>query len=493
MAEHDGGGERAEMAPGGSGPVTRLSLPETSGTVPEIAAATGPSSAQPMVAGEPRAAPARDAPGRAEGDAAPHVPDSLAKRGASDEPALPAASSPGAAAGPARLPASSGDPSAAAGASNNVGDSGLQGQAELAPRQVLGAIGLGLAIALVGIGGFLLGLTHVFEQGERVHLEIDPAALDLGEVWAQTGLEVRLPVRNIGMRPVTVFDVRTTGCVCTSATPRQFEVTPGAERVVKLVLDLARGDALAPGDRLPEEFSMDVSLIPADRLALPRVFKIGGRIRRAFRPSPSRLVFGGANRPTKGMSGPVQHVEIEPLQKLVAFRVTAPEHLRCQVTRHSRKWRLSVEPLPSLPPGKFLCTLSLAAQLESGETLPPYDLSVQGTCVPDLEILPAALHLGIVQPGERRQADILVRSVRRRPLALDEAVCDDPAVELVSCPSSDGALALMVHFTGGEPRLARATLRLQIRAGQGGAEQLVLPITACVAAPPDASSWNSVP
>lgn len=294
---------------------------------------------------------------------------------------------------------------------SNPGDSAEQTADRLTPRQVFGAIGLSIAIALVGIGGFLLGLTHVFRQAERVRLEVDPAAWDLGEVWAQSGLVWELPVRNTGIRPVAVLDVHTSGCLCTSVTPRQFEVAPGAQKKLRLTLDLAAGDerrSVLPN----EDLAIRIQLMIDDDNAVSPAWVLAGRIRRAFRVHPLYLHFGGFAGPVVGADGPVKHIDLEPLERVAEVFAESTESLRTSVTRRGGRWRVFVQPMGNIPPGDFTYEVPIRVRLSSGELLPPYPVCVIGHCMDDIEAVPPSINFGLVDAGRSAGTELLVRSHR---------------------------------------------------------------------------------
>ncbi len=380
--------------------------------------------------------------------------------------------------------AQSGPLPAAGDDSSNPGNSAEQAAIRLTAGQLFGAIGLGIAIALVGIGGFLLGLMHVFRQDERVRLEIDPAALDLGEVWAQSGFVCELPVRNTGTQRIVVRDVRTSCDFYGSVKPRQFRVAPGGEQALRITLDLAAMDAAARDNALADELALGLSLIPAGRLAAPVDVVVRARLRRAFKARPAKLMFGGRLRPAQGISGPIQQVELEPVESLAGIAVTAPQHLHAWLERHGTGFRLFVQPRETVPAGPFRYEVLLFAQLASGETLPPYGLQVVGTCIGDLELLPAALHFAIVEAGERAKVDFVVRSFSRRRLVLLETTCDHPGVQVsAAATQGQGVLPVKVELAGLTPGIVRANLRLKVAIGEGDARELLLPISACVVQP----------
>jgi hypothetical protein len=349
--------------------------------------------------------------------------------------------------------------------------------------QLLTSIAFGLLIAAVGIGGFFLGLAHVFRQPDHVRLEVDPAALDLGEVWAQSGLVVRLPVRNAGIRPVTVRDVRTSGCLCTSVTPREFEIPAGGQVVLRLRLDLAAGDE---GRKVPaaEDFSIRLDLLVAGGTGDGAGWVLAGRMRRAFRVHPNPLRFGGASSPVAGLAGPVKEVMIEPLVPVAQLATVGSPLLRSRVRRAEKGWRVLVEPSDTMAAGEFQCDLSLRARLASGELLPPYVLRVTGRCLDEVEAIPSAIQFGIVEAGATAQAGLVVYVHRGAPASVDALTGEPECIfaRLESC--SDEHLQLLVHLRAAQPGALQGRLRLAIRTREGRRRELAVPVDAFVLARP---------
>ncbi len=373
--------------------------------------------------------------------------------------------------------AQSGPLPAAGDDSSNPGNSAEQAAIRLTAGQLFGAIGLGIAIALVGIGGFLLGLMHVFRQDERVRLEIDPAALDLGEVWAQSGFVCELPVRNTGTRPVTVLDVHTSGCLCTSVTPRQFVVPPGQTRKLSLTLDMAAGDAVG-APYWEEVLKVRVSFRYGGTSATVHWWELSGRMRRAFLARPNVLDFEGAGRVVRGAPAPVKGFDLELADGVAGISLEELTDVRAWAVRNKGRWRIDVQPNSDMPSGPFRAELRVRARLHNGQYLPPYALQVRGTCVEDLEFVPSLLNLGAVPSEHAVRTVVLMRSQLGRPLAIQSIASDSPELECTVESLAGPQAQLDIWFRPRMPGGFRGTVRVLAQTPDTALRTVELRVTA---------------
>lgn len=159
-------------------------------------------------------------------------------------------------------------------------------QPPILPRLGFAAASVVAALLAVVLIGGVQG-----PQKAEFPLQVDPAELDLGNVWASDAVPWTLRIANVGAARVTV-DRFESSCPCATMDQASLCVEPGASARLRGTLRLTtRNQALASMASRP--FSVVIRPVLADAERSDVSWSLHGVARAAFVASPFSLNFGG--------------------------------------------------------------------------------------------------------------------------------------------------------------------------------------------------------
>ena len=280
--------------------------------------------------------------------------------------------------------------------------------ARLTRRLGLAVLYVGAATACVvafnlgGVGADAVAPRPVSDQPNPLivsnGLAVDPADLDLGEVWETPRHVARIPVKNVSgqVRAVGKFQ---TSCVCTAVEPAALTLRPGEAATLIVSIDLTRRE---PHHRGLARRSVTVRIQPvfAGDTATSDGWAVSGTVLSYLSLDAPGLVFGddlvsgGSTKSRKLWAtahAPLTRVEAEPDSPVVSARVEADG---------AGRYAVVVTPRPDLPPGPFRCEVAVRAVTTDGVSHPAAPFGVTGVVGAPVRVFPRLVLVGEVPvPG----------------------------------------------------------------------------------------------
>lgn len=287
-------------------------------------------------------------------------------------------------------------------------------------------LGVAVAIAAVGaVGG--TWAARVRSAGESLRMPCNSEAgslvcdgLELGDIWERESLSAVLQVRNAGKVECELVDLRAS-CACVSVEPKRLSIPPGAEREIRLELDVTpKGHE----DRTRDERSISLPIwgneLSADGSSRERYWVVQGRVKRVFRGSPAAAF---DRRSERSQPLPPVVVPLVTSLDLESIRVVESAHFSASVQpmMEHGKWNLSVVPSKELKTGVYEDRIVLEPKLRGGPNVPSFTIPVALRLVDDIEAIPEVIQTGNRLAGTVSITRVELRSLTGSPFVLLEA------------------------------------------------------------------------
>jgi hypothetical protein len=293
-----------------------------------------------------------------------------------------------------------------------------------------------LALGLGTVAGRRIRADAPEARAPRVIVEglsVDPAALDLGEVWEDDAYVHTLLIRNDNPSPVEVtrFFV---SCGCAGVEPQSVSLAPGQTAEVHLKLDFARRTLNDLG-RASRPFSVSVGpLLKSSGTMMPS----GGWELRAViksRVTLDKLSLHFGDEPIQNAS---------PLTRKVHATVHVPDtSLRVSAADNAVSWK--IDPHADRPDefdvavstnaavlkaGPFKTTLNIDVVTTEGDVLPGVKLPIAGTVRPEVRPVPASILLGVRRLGQVAEATVALQMPPGEQWDVERMEVDSPDVKI---------------------------------------------------------------
>ncbi|HZP45994.1 MAG TPA: DUF1573 domain-containing protein [Candidatus Binataceae bacterium] len=214
--------------------------------------------------------------------------------------------------------------------------------------------------------------------------KVGNATYDFGSVFQGTKVRHTFRIDNAGPGSLTIGAVQTS-CGCTVAAPTRTVVPAGSYSEITATFDTS-------ADKGPAE--RDITVATNDPHHQQLVLKIKGDVKVKVDANPSPLVFdkvrhGSANTRTVMLTDMVSHDF-----RIVSIKNTNPNLKVAEQPRTDGKpgAQLTVTLMPTAPAEPFSDDIQVATNLG------PVEIPVSGSVVGDLNVAPAQVSFGIVQP-----------------------------------------------------------------------------------------------
>ncbi len=136
-------------------------------------------------------------------------------------------------------------------------------------------------------------------------------------------------------------------------------------------------------------------------------------------------------------------------------------------------YQLGVGLKPGTPAGYFKDQMVLVTNDGTQRNLP---IQVEGTVLSPIQVSPAALTLGVVNPGETVTRNIVVKS--KKPFRITSIKCDDDCFETISVSDEEKLLHLVpVRFTANKAGRISNAIEIETSLGNGSVETIMATAT----------------
>ncbi|MBI1900438.1 MAG: hypothetical protein HYS13_04890, partial [Planctomycetia bacterium] len=272
------------------------------------------------------------------------------------------------------------------------------------------------ALAVVGIGAVvaLVSLNMGAPAGDK-RLWIPPERLDFGEVWQEKRFEWILPIENRANREITIAElISNCGCAVIELEPRPLTIPAGGKANLRAILDLTPPDGPKVGASRRIEFEFGVKL----RNEGPQTFSLRGVVRTPVALDPMKVDFGETL--VVGTEHSSRRVVVHELWPLGSVACEADSN--CGIAELSAseggKRILTFQPRPDLGAGEHPSVVRLICRTPEGDALPPVEIPVKLTILPELRAMPAKLYLGHCSPGGELEGEVVLQSARARAFSV---------------------------------------------------------------------------
>lgn len=344
---------------------------------------------------------------------------------------------------------------------------------------------------LIWIGAFLLfSFAVAFFTGARrarrelpdsetiEGLSVSLANLDLGDVWEDKAVKVRVPIRNITGSPIKVRDF-STSCGCTLVEPRSLSLPPQESATLDLTLDLTHR-SLAESGLIDRPFSVSIQPVVRDGNSRGPGWKLHGMVK--SRVSVDTLAVNFGERPIHG--GPA-----------VSEKLVAKVHVPCQalevsinpaiaiakvspVKNEQGRFEIAISPRPTLNPGDFNAEVKIEVVEPSGSRTLALTLPIAGKMQAAVRVLPARVFLPPTEVGKTAEAVLTLQQLPNSNAVVDHIETESPGldVEPTEVPgipagrayrirqrvSREGAQTAFARFVMHQSNCERVTLTVDI-------------------------------
>lgn len=340
------------------------------------------------------------------------------------------------------------------------------------PRLVVAAT----LLALFSLPALVLWSVRRSSSATNGSLTVRESALDVGEVWEDSGFRWDLPITNNSSVDVEILDIKAQ-CGCLSVESVPLLVGAGQTEGLRLVLDLTR---IAPdrGEISPQPFALKMSPVIKSRPRGERVWELNGRVRRVFPGLPTSIDFGESC--VRGRRFPAR--ELQAVSQIGIKSLTAESAssaATCEVARSSddrRTFTIQITPSEQLPLGPFEFAVRLVAVADTNESLPPVTMQAFGRVVHDVAV-DAPVILGALRVGETAERPMRVWSHSGKTFEIAAIDCDDGKAEVEA--ESDAASSekqLKVIVRNAQQGAQQFTVRLKVREEEGLLYELAVPV-----------------
>lgn len=170
------------------------------------------------------------------------------------------------------------------------------------------------ACALIGIV-FIGAAWSIYLRGARnagSHMvdaiQIASTALQLGEVWGQSGITCEIPVANTSNQTVFIDDWLVS-CACAEIDPPKLSIAPRSKHIIMLKINVPpTSDRVA----LPTPFRVEIAPVVRGNELARKSFDVSGRMRPICRITPPAVQFPSGSL-TKGLPFSTRDLIVEAL------------------------------------------------------------------------------------------------------------------------------------------------------------------------------------
>jgi hypothetical protein len=261
-------------------------------------------------------------------------------------------------------------------------------------------------------------------------LAVAPAALDFGEVWEQKAFAWEVVLENRTDADVRVPSFVTT-CGCVALSPRSVTVPARGTAKLAVTLDLThRG----PGEETAAVRPFTVGITPVGIGQGPRQasWVVHGTVKSRVTLNPLYVHF--SEMAVQGQAPPrrkvvvTAHVPVDALEAFVNPAIATVEVKRSKDDRS--RFELTVAPLPTLPPGPFSCTGTIALQEAGCGRCPAAIFPVEGQMMPEVRPFPAKLLLGSGPIGSTVEGAVVLQAPAEGSVVVESIQIDSPDVHV---------------------------------------------------------------
>ncbi len=263
-------------------------------------------------------------------------------------------------------------------------------------------------------------------------LTVSAAALDFGEVWEQKDFPWEVVLENRTDADVRVPSFVTT-CGCVDLSPRSLTVPAHGTGKLAVKLDLTRR---GPGEETAAVRPFSVGITPhgSGQGTRPASWVLHGTVKSRVTLNPQYVHFG--EMAVHGQTPPrrkvlvTAHVPVDGLEALANPDVATVEVKRSE--GDPSRFELTVAPRPTLPPGPFACTVTIALQHAGCGHCSAATFSVAGQMQPEVRPFPAKLLLGSGPLGATMEGVVTLHAPAEAGVVVESIQIDSPDVHVRS-------------------------------------------------------------
>lgn len=299
-----------------------------------------------------------------------------------------------------------------------------------------------IVFVVICAAAYSLGHSRIDKTELRVPLVIDPAELNIGEVWEQRGFTSKLRIQNRTAADVEILEFRAS-CPTFKAQPPQLTVPANGDATLAVTFDLVgHGGSVgcasrttsstlgkAPSEEAFGPFEIGVIPVTGKQGSQSKPWILRGVVRSALAFSSRDYDFG--DRLIRGQPFDVGKVVLRPLTPLQSVQAECDNRVLSAETRsEGDRWVVEMAPQDSLPVGPFKSSVALQVVTCDGQRLPKVLLSSSGRIVEDIEALPPALLFGGCALGDSVEETVVLSSRTGRAFDVIKVECDTHDVTL---------------------------------------------------------------
>lgn len=250
-------------------------------------------------------------------------------------------------------------------------------------------------------------------KNEHAGLYVSPDRLNLGLVWDDPSIEIRVPIENRTPHRLQIARFHNS-CGCTAVKPGALVIEPQGSTVATISLDLQTRSVLHGSQ--PRPFAVHIVPELVETCIVPAAWTIHGTVRRRFIASPPHLSFGDVVAGETPSSS--RGCRILSRTRLQNVYCKCPPGLAsgAVVADRGSTYDLQVTLSPCLPVGSFQFDVVLAGQEAATGDKCEFKLPVAGRIVDVVQLIPDVLRLGIRRLGDVVEEDVVIRSRSGAPL-----------------------------------------------------------------------------
>jgi hypothetical protein len=314
-------------------------------------------------------------------------------------------------------------------------------------------------------------------------LSIDPAELNLGEIWEDPEFATTVSLRNTSDGAISVSRFGTS-CDCSGIEPSTVVVPARSSVPLRVKMDLThRRLHFSTLERRP--FSLTVHPLVLQAGIVSNGWEFNGVIRSRVGLSDTRLEFG--DQCTHDGPAFTRKVRATAFHGATLETVAQPKLAKVQLTPVAGKpgeYEIRITPDPKLPYGAFRFDVPITAVMPDGSRHRCAAIEVSGVMQPSTRVVPGIVLLGEHSVGDEATAEVSVRFPDASGWAVDRVVVESS--HLTAIPNGafeDGALRYrlvqritepgdrvnQVQFVVGKPGSAKESIEIKVRYHGGSA------------------------
>lgn len=225
-------------------------------------------------------------------------------------------------------------------------------------------------------------------------LEVSPAELSFGTVWAQPDFVWPVTIRNQSNRRIRIAGFEAS-CSCLKIEPKSLELAGGESSRLLLTLDLS-ARSLSSYDETVSPVSISFRPVIDSSPPVCLGWMLSGEVRSAFPGLPGRIDL--RDPLITGLEWQAMDYRVVKSPLVESFSVECdPSILDVTIKKGATQQAfdtLVLRPKPLQQRDMYVADLTLVAYLKDGSVLPPQSVELHGRICPDPEPTPRELHLG---------------------------------------------------------------------------------------------------